>query len=125
MSPQGTRKKRIGMLLRQHISEIMLRRMKDPRLNMVTVTDVEVSADLKLAKVFVCTSGGESDIRDKVRILKQAAPFVRGELARSMEIRYIPELEFLVDESLDRAARISKLLGDLARERREDPDGYH
>jgi ribosome-binding factor A len=119
MFPEGTRRKRVAMLLRQEISRILERRLRDPRLGLVTITEVEISADLKHARVFVSSHGDEEDSAKKVEILSHAAAFIRGELGRSVEMRYIPELRFIADASVERADRVNKILSELGREKRE------
>ena len=122
MFPEGTRRKRVGTLLHHEISRILERRLKDPRLGLVTITSVEISADLKHARVYVSTHAGEGDSTEKVALLTRAASFIRGELGRSVELRYVPELRFLVDTSLERADRVNKILSELDQQKgKESP----
>jgi len=121
MFPEGTRRRRVGTLIQHEVCRILERRMKDPRLGLVTITAVEVSADLKHAQVFVSSPGGSEESGKKVRVLERAASFIRTELAKSMELRYVPELRFLVDVSSERAARVNELLNLVARQRKEEP----
>ncbi len=107
------RMQRVGDLLRQEISEIMRRRLKDPRLGFVTVTSVKVSSDLRYAKVYVSCPGTESELTDRVKILSGAAGFIRGELFKRITLKFIPELTFRADRSIEHAIRISKVLKEL------------
>jgi ribosome-binding factor A len=104
---------RVGDLLRQEISEIMHRRMKDPRLGFLTVTLVEVSPDLRYAKVYVSSPGTEDELTDRIKILSGAAGFIRGELFKRVTLKFMPELSFRADRSIEHGIRISKVLRDL------------
>jgi ribosome-binding factor A len=117
------RQERVGQLLRQEISHIIERQLKDPRIGMTTITDVEVTADLRHARVFVSVFGGDDEAAASLDVLDGAAGFIRGELGKKLRLRYIPELEFRRDESLARAARIHELLEQVKRDSRptEDP----
>lgn len=112
------RMQRVSDLLRQEISEIMRRRMKDPRLGFLTVTSVEVSPDLRYAKVYVSSPGTESELTDRVKILSGAAGFIRGELFKRITLKFIPELSFRADRSIEHAIRISKVLKELQEKER-------
>ena len=110
------RMQRVGDLLRQEISEIMQRRMKDPRLGFLTVTAVEVSPDLRYAKVYVSSPGSEEELASRVRVLAGAAGFIRNELFKRITLKFIPELSFRADRSIVHGMKISKLLRELGDE---------
>jgi ribosome-binding factor A len=113
------RMQRVGDLLRREISDIMRRRMKDPRLGFLTVTLVEVSPDLRYAKVYVSSPGPREELIDRVRILSGASGFIRSELFKRVTLKFIPELSFREDRSIEHSVRISKVL----RELKEDEKG--
>ena len=100
-----------GDVWSQEISELLRRQVKDPRLgNFVTITEVTTSADLRYAKVFVSRIGDEAEKRETLNILTGASGFLRKELAKRLKLRYIPELSFRWDDSIERSARLQKLL---------------
>lgn len=117
------RQERVGQLLRQEISHIIKRQLKDPRIGMISITDVEVTADLRHARVFASVFGSDDEAVASLAVLDGAAGFIRGELGKTVRLRYIPELEFRRDESAARGARIHELLEQVKRDSRptEDP----
>lgn len=100
---------------RREVSDI-LRRMKDPRLGFVTVTDVEVSEDLRHVKVFVSVLGSEEDRRRTLEVLDQAKGYVRTEAGQRIRLRHTPEITFHFDPSVERGARVMSILQQLRRE---------
>ncbi len=106
------RSKRVADLLRQEISDIILRRLKDPRMGFVTVTDVSVTDDLKLARVYV-SSLKEEERQQMMEILNAAKSFIRQELGRRVKMKTTPDLEFRVDTTLQYGNRIDQLLKDI------------
>lgn len=110
------RTERINDLLREEISELLRRELKDPRIGgLVTITEVDVSPDLRRAKVFVSVMGSDEEKSSTLEALEAAAHFLQRELRRRLTIRRMPELAFIADDSLERGARILSLL-DQARE---------
>jgi ribosome-binding factor A len=103
---------RVNSLIRQEISELLQRQVKDPRLgDFIAVTEVATSADLKYAKVFVSQFGSERERQQKVLSgLASASGFFRRELAKRLKLRYVPELQFLWDNSIEQGDRISQLI---------------
>ncbi len=116
------RQRRVEELLKEEISRIMQFKMRDPRLGLVTVTDVEVSSDLKHARVFVSIYGGQVQINRSMECLTASAGFVRTTLGHSIKLRYTPEITFVYDESVARAARITQLLNQIAQESQAAPE---
>lgn len=118
------RQERVSQLLREEISRIIERQLKDPRLGgMITVTDVQVTPDLRQARVFISVLGTDEEARASLEALQRAAGFMRAELAKQhLRLRYLPELEFRRDESLARGARIFELLEQVKREPRPEDD---
>ena len=107
---ENKRSDRVGDLLQREIAELLIRRVKDPRLHSVTITQVKVSRDLRHAWVYYnILSGGPT--KDSVEIgLARAHGFIKRELGRRLRLRYLPNIEFLWDDSLDYAAHIEELL---------------
>jgi len=115
------RQGRVGHLLREEISRIIERELKDPRVDgLITITGVDVTADLRHARVFVSVYGSDDEVRQTLETLDRAAGFIRAELGKVVRLRYLPELEFKRDESIARGARIFELLEQVKRETRPD-----
>jgi ribosome-binding factor A len=97
--------------MRRELAEILDRKLRDPRLaTMFDVTDVQVTADLSFARVFVAVHGNEEDRARVMEGLGRAAGFVRRELGPRLGLREVPEIRFEYDDSLDRGARVDELL---------------
>jgi ribosome-binding factor A len=103
------RSRRVAEQIRRELSDIIRLELRDPRVGMITLTDVEVSLDQSHARVFF-TSLEPSRIPDIARGLERAAGFLRSELARRMKLRTVPELDFQYDESVERGMRLSQLI---------------
>jgi len=106
----STRQDKVGELLKEEVSIILQREFKDPRLGFVTVTDAEVTADLRHAKVFVSVMGTPDDRRKSMKILKNAEAFVRQAFGKHVSMKTIPQISFVLDESADKSLRIMELL---------------
>lgn len=113
---------RVGDLIRTEIADILLRKIKDPRVGFATMTRVEVSDDLKHAKVFFSVLGGEKEKKETLRGLRSAVSFIRGELGRRLKLRYTPEIVFIFDESIERGAKMLDTLRGLNIEKDEDEE---
>ena len=107
------RPERLAESLKEAIAEVVGFEMDDPRLETVTVTDVEVSPDLRDAKVYVLISGKDSEVSDALRSLKNAATFVRQQVAMSLDLRFAPHVHFVRDTAEENAARVGELLQEL------------
>ena len=108
------RVERVNSIIRQEISQLLQRQVNDPRLgNFIAVTDVDTSADLKFAKVFVSRIGSEEEKQETLRVLASASGFFRKELGRRINLRYIPELIFQWDDSIERGDHLLQLIDDL------------
>jgi ribosome-binding factor A len=116
MQSTKTRPKRtiqVGGLLQKEISELLLRKINDPRLEMVTISGVEVSPDLKLARVFFSRFGNSTEVQQGLEGLQSAAGFIKRELGQRLKLRHVPELEFMHDTSFEYGDRIESLIKDL------------
>ncbi|MPY22718.1 30S ribosome-binding factor RbfA [Shewanella psychropiezotolerans] len=111
MAKEFSRTRRIGQQLQQELAQVLHRDIKDPRVGMVTVNDVEVSRDLSYAKVFV-TFFEEDDkiVAEKLEALSSAAGYIRSLVAGRMKLRVMPELRFIYDASLVEGMRMSNLV---------------
>ncbi len=113
-----TRADRVGGLLQAALFDIMLKSIKDPRLEQVTITNVKITNDLKLARVYFATPGNPADAAAG---FKKAHGFIKKNLARELDLRYMPELRFLYDESIDYADHMDTVLKQLKKENGTDP----
>lgn len=107
------RPERFGETLREEIAEIVGFELDDPRLESVTVTDVDVSPDKGDAKVYVIIGGDESEKTAALAALRRASTFVHQRLARSLNVRHVPQLHFVRDTAEENAARVGEILTDL------------
>jgi ribosome-binding factor A len=106
----------VGGLIQQEISDLLSRKLKDPRLEMVVITGVDVSPDLKQARVFFSRYGRPEEVRQSLAGLQKAAGFIKRELGTRLQLRYVPELQFVHDASYAYGDRIESLLKTLKRE---------
>ena len=105
------RTRRIAEQIQRELAELVRFELKDPRVtSMITITEVEVSSDQSHAKVYFTTLGEAQAIEDTAAGLKRAAGFLRTQLAQRMKLRTIPQLEFKYDASVERGARLSRLI---------------
>jgi ribosome-binding factor A len=117
----SSRPERVGDQIRVEITGMLTREVHDPGIGFLTVTRVEVSADLQHAKVYYTTLGDEKARRESARALERASPFMRPQLAGRIRLRRAPELHFFFDESVERHDRIERILRDLEQERASRP----
>ena len=110
---QNYRPTRVGELLQAEIADLLLRQLKDPRLSMATISRVDVSPDLREARVYVSRVGSESEQKETMEGFDRALGFIRGQLGRRLKLRYTPSLTFLLDTAIADGVRISRLLHDL------------
>jgi ribosome-binding factor A len=103
---------RLDELLRQEISAIVAREVHDPRIGFVTVTDVDVSPDLRHASVWVSIIGGDDERRETMRVLGRAMPYVRHHLGR-LHLKRIPELHLKEDRTAERGTRLLRLIDEI------------
>jgi ribosome-binding factor A len=109
------RSERTSKLIQREISELLEREVNDPRLcKFISVTEVTLSPDLKHAKIFVSTLGTEINKEDLLAGFNKASGFLRKELAAHLRLKQIPQLSFCYDDSIERGARLLKLIGELS-----------
>ncbi len=112
---------RVGDLIKRELAVMLLREIKDPRVQgLVTVMEVRVTDDLRSAKVLVSVSGSEEEKSGALAGLSKAAGFIRHSLGRRLDLRRVPELRFVLDRSLDYQEEIQRLLNGISRQEREE-----
>ncbi len=117
--------KQVNSLIRQEISQLLQRQVKDPRLgNFIAITEVSTSADLKYAKVFVSRIGSEKEKQETLGVLTAASGFFRRELARRLKLRYIPELSFQWDDSIERGDHLLELIDGVTSEKNHSKTAF-
>jgi len=118
---QPFRKDRLSSEIVKETSQVLLYEMKDPRLGFVTVTRAKVSDDYRHAAVFVSVLGSPRQKKLTMAALKHAQGFVQAELSRRIKMRIFPEIRFELDESIEKAFKMTRILDDLARQREKSP----
>jgi ribosome-binding factor A len=117
MPREFSRSQRVAAQMQRELALIIQSEIRDPRLGLITINEVELSRDLAVAKVYFTVLGKARDqIKKDHDILNRSIPFIRRELGKRMRIRLLPELRFIYDESLDKGMRIDRLIHDM------DPD---
>lgn len=112
MSP-NPRAFRLADQIQFEVSDILENKLRDPRRGFLTITGVEVTDDLRTAKIFVSALGGPEDLKNAVALLSHARGFVRSELAKRIRVRFMPEIYFKGDDSAARGVNMDRLLTDL------------
>lgn len=107
---------RVGDLIKREISDILIRGTKDPRINLVTITRVSISDDLKLAKVYFSVMGGEDDRKRNLQGLDSAKGFIKREVGKRTHLRYVPDIVFKFDPSVEHADHIDRVIKELHQE---------
>ena len=111
-----SRAERVGGLIRQTVSEILLRQIKDPRLEMATITHVKMTRDLKIARLYFVVPGGGKKAAAATEGFQSAAGYLKRVLSSRLDLRYMPTLEFYYDDSFDYGSNIEKLLKSIQSE---------
>jgi len=107
-----SRSARIADQIQRELAELIRLELRDPRVNFVTLTGVELSRDKSHAKVFFTVMGGEAQQEETLEGLQRAAGFLRSALAHRLTTRTVPQLAFAYDESIERGVRLSRLIDD-------------
>jgi ribosome-binding factor A len=105
-----TRSDRVAGLIQKVLSDLLQKHIKDPRLEMTTITGVKVSRDLRLARVYFATAGSKKSRAEAAEGFQSALGFIKRRLARDLGLRYMPDLKFFYDESFDYGSHIDKIL---------------
>jgi ribosome-binding factor A len=119
--PNPHRQEKLGELIVVEVSDLLRTRVKDPRVGFASVTHVEVSGDFRHAKIFVSVMGNEEEQRETMKALKHASGFLRHELASRLTLRYMPELDFRLDKSIEKGAHILDLIHQIEEEEQQKP----
>jgi ribosome-binding factor A len=109
----GYRPVRVGELIQAEIADLLLRHIKDPRLNMATVSRVEVSPDLRYARMYISHTGNEVEQQMAIEGFLHAAGFIRNQLSKRLKLRHVPQLSFKLDTTIAYGVRISSMLHTL------------
>lgn len=112
----GHRVNRVGEQMKKELGDIISRKIKDPRVGFVTVTDVQVTGDLQQAKVYISVLGDEQQREDTLKGLAKAKGFIRTEIGQRIRLRKTPELIFEFDETMAYGNRINSLIHELHRD---------
>jgi len=107
---------RVGEQMKKELSDIIGRKLKDPRIGFVTVTDVRVTGDLQQAKVYISVLGDEEQKKNTLKGLAKATGFIRSEIGQRIRLRKTPEIYFEIDESIDYGNRIESLIREISQE---------
>ena len=101
---------RVGGQVQKELSDLLLKEIRDPRLDSVTILRVSITDDLRSARIYFSVAEGEERKLSVLAGFKSASGYLRRKLSRRLELRHMPDLEFLYDESFDRADRVNKVL---------------
>ncbi|MCW8829451.1 MAG: 30S ribosome-binding factor RbfA [Gammaproteobacteria bacterium] len=110
MAREFSRSRRVGEQIQRELAELVQRELNDPRLGMVTISAVDVSRDLAVAKVYFTVLDSEHDVEQTRKGLTHAAGFLRRELGHRMKLRMVPELRFFYDSSVEHGSRLTALI---------------
>ena len=110
MNKTSVRQNRVADLLKKEISDIIQTQVRDPRIGFITITSVDVSPDLRNAKIYIHVYGTEKDRKDSMIGLKRASSFIKSDLASRISLRRVPDIYFIYDKGLDQYERIDKIL---------------
>ncbi|NOY68979.1 MAG: 30S ribosome-binding factor RbfA [Deltaproteobacteria bacterium] len=111
-----TRADRVSGLIQETLADILRKSIKDPRLASVLITKIRMTADLKLAKIYYVTAGQVADRESTAEGFKKASGFIRRALGKELDLRYIPDLHFLYDASIDYGIHMNQILSQLDHE---------
>ncbi len=119
----GKRAIRVGDQILKEIAILLLNRVKDPRVQGVTMTGIDLSNDLKLARVYFSVMGNKSEIERALAGLNSAKGFIKREIGLRMQLRYVPEIKFLHDASLESGSHLDRIFEEIQKDegvRREE-----
>ncbi len=110
MAREFSRTDRVGSQIHRELAQLVRDELSDPRLGMITIQAVKVVRDFSHAKVYFTFIGGDMDVAETTKVLKETAPFFRHELGHRLNIRTLPQLHFVYDESIEKGAHLSALI---------------
>jgi ribosome-binding factor A len=117
-----TRAERISIKIQQAITEILTKKISDPRIEMATVSRVKLTPDLRLASIYVTVFGDEDRITATLAGFKNSKGFIKKHIAPQLGLKYMPELRFFHDDSFDKAARMDALIDSVVKDIPKDSD---
>ncbi|WP_321495367.1 30S ribosome-binding factor RbfA [uncultured Desulfobacter sp.] len=116
------RAERVSMQIQQAITELLSKKIQDPRMEMATVSAVKMSPDLSLAQVYITVFGDKKRIREALEGFQKSKGFIKKRIAPKLGLRIMPELRFIHDDSFDNAARLDALIDAAPKGENPDPD---
>jgi ribosome-binding factor A len=119
---QGSRPARVADQIRQELTGLIAREVRDPGVGFITITDVKVSADLQVARAYYTTMGDEKARAQTRKALERATPFLRRAVGQRLQLRRVPELHFHFDQSVERGDRIERIIQDLHKAESSDDE---
>ena len=111
---------RVQEAIRQEVSKILQEEIRDPRLGFLTITGVELTKDLRYARIYFSVLGDDKAKKLALRGLNSAKGYIKGQLGDRIKLRYMPEIEFKIDDTLDRTQHIYDLFERIKKERKDD-----
>ncbi len=114
---------RIQELIKREISLILLSDVEDERLNRFTITKVEVTPDLRIGRIFIHFPGTPKEVTEKFEALEKASGFIKGALAHRIHIKFMPDIVFISDATLDKASHVIDLLNEISRKTKDTDKG--
>jgi ribosome-binding factor A len=118
---QGFRPDRLGDQIRSEISQILAREVHDPGVGFVTITRVNMTADLQIARIYYTTMAIDEARKETARALQRVSPFLRRQLAGRLRLRRVPEIEFRFDQTVEQHDRIERIIQDIHQEEAARP----
>jgi ribosome-binding factor A len=117
-----TRAERISSKIHQAITQLLTKKISDPRIEMATISQVKMSADLRLASVYVTAFGDEEKIAETLAGFKKSKGFIKKHIAPQLGLKYMPDLRFFYDDSFDKAAKMDALIETAIKKLPQDPE---
>jgi ribosome-binding factor A len=118
----GSRASRVSDLMQREVADLLMRKVKDPRVKAITITGVFMSKDLRHAKVYFSLIGDEKDIRTAQAGLDSAKGFIKREIGLRMDLKHVPDIVFKHDPSLEEGSRMEKLLQKIKEDESSSPE---
>lgn len=118
----STRMQKVQELLKEEISDIILRELKDPRVGFITVIDTEISPDMRHAKIYVSVMGSDEQRKENIDLLNKAQWFIRQVFMKRVRMKTVPELQFILDTSIDKSIRMLELFEQIKKDEQRDSE---
>ncbi len=117
------RPERVQEAIRQEISMIVMGQIKDPRIGFITITKVDLTKDLRYARIYFSVLGKNADKNKALKGLNSAKGYIKGLIAEKIKLRYMPEISFVIDNTLEHAQHIYEILNKIEKPKEETDDG--